>query len=167
MQDGSNERRVWRIVEGTEIVPGEGDAGFAKYIGRRDRALAIVVLSIDTSLLYLIGEPSDPAAVWKKLSDQFMKKSWGNKLELRRKLHSLRLKEGHAIQEHIREMTELFNALSEMDVPLTEDDCVVYLLASLPESFGGLVTALEVSEDVPKMEIVTEKLLHHEMKLKM
>ncbi len=77
-----------------------------------------------------------------------MKKSWGNKLELRRKLHSLRLKEGHAIQEHIRQMTELFNALSEMDVPLTEDDCVLYLLASLPESFCGLVTALEVSEDV-------------------
>ncbi len=65
-------------------------------------------------------------------------------------------------------MTELFNALSEMDVPLTEDDRVVYLLASLPESFSGLVTALEVSEheDVPKMEIVTEKLLHHEVKLK-
>ena len=61
---------VWRIVEGTEIAPGEGDAGFAKYVGRRDRALVIVVLSIDTSLLYLIGEPSDPATVWKKLSDQ-------------------------------------------------------------------------------------------------
>ena len=57
------------------------------------------MLSIDTSLLYLIGEPSDPATVWKKLSDQFMKKSWGNK-----SLHSLRLKEGHAVQEHIREM---------------------------------------------------------------
>ena len=147
---------VWRIVEGTEIAPGEGDAGFAKYVGECDRALAIVVLSIDMSLLYLIGEPSD----------QFMKKSWGNKLELRQKLHSLRLKEGHAVQEHIQEMTELFNALSEMDVPLTEDDRVVYLLASLPKSFSGLVTALEVSEDVPKMEIVTEKLLHHEVKLK-
>ncbi len=156
---------VWRIVEGTEIAPGEGDAGFAQYVGQRDWALAIVMLprSIDTSLLYLIGEPSDPATVWKKLSDQFMKKSQGNKLELRWKLHSLRLKEGHAVQEHIREM---FNALSEMDVPLMEDDRVVYLLASLPESFSGLVTALEVSEDVPKMEIVTQKLLHNEVKLK-
>ncbi len=144
--------------KGTLVLPSMLDD-----VRRRDRALAIVVLSIDTSLLYLIGEPSDPATVWKKLSDQFMKKSWGNKLELRRKLHSLRLKEGHAVQEHIREMTELFNALSEMDVPLTEDDRVVYLLASLPESFSGLVTALE---DVPKMEIVTEKLLHYEVKLK-
>ncbi len=141
--------------KGTLVLPSMLDD-----VRRRDRALAIVVLSIDTSLLYLIGEPSDPATVWKKLSDQFMKKSW---LELCWKLHSLRLKEGHAVQEHNREMTELFNALSEMDVPLTEDDRVVYLLASLPESFSGLVTALE---DVPKMEIVTEKLLHYEVKLK-
>ena len=37
----------------------------------RDRVLAIVVLSVDTSLLYLIGNPEDPAAIWKKLTDQF------------------------------------------------------------------------------------------------
>ncbi len=30
---------VWRIVEGTEIAPGEGDAGFAKYVDRYEFAL--------------------------------------------------------------------------------------------------------------------------------
>lgn len=32
-----------------------------------------------------------------------------------------------------------------MDVPLAEDDHVVYLLASLSKSFDSLVTALKVS----------------------
>ena len=41
----------------------------------------------------------------------------------------------------------------------------MYLLASLPESFGVLVTALEASPEVPKMEVVTERLLHEERKL--
>ena len=74
---------LWSIVDGTEVVPGV-DAGerYAKFAGRRDRALAIVVLSVEPNLLYLLGEPKDPAQVWKTLSDQFMKKSWGNKLEL-------------------------------------------------------------------------------------
>ena len=62
-------------------------------------------------------------------------------------------------------MTELFRGLAEMDSPLTEEDKVVYLLASLPESFGVLVTALEASPEVPKMEVVTERLLHEERKL--
>ena len=35
---------------------------------------------------------------------------------------------------------------------------MVYLLASLPESFNTLITALEASEEVPKMEAVTERL---------
>lgn len=77
-------------------------------MARRDRGLAIVVLSVEPSLLYLIGDPEDPVVVWKKLSDQFQKKTWENKLELRRKLYSLRLKEGDSVQKHIKEMTETF-----------------------------------------------------------
>ena len=39
-------------------------------------------------------------------------------------------------------------------------------MASLPKSFDILVTALEASPDVPKMEIVTERLLHEDSKQK-
>ena len=45
---------------------------------------------------------------------------------------------------------------------ITDADRVVHLLASLPDSYNALVTALEASEKVPKMEIVTERLLHEE-----
>ena len=51
---------VWKIVDGTETAPRADDAGYAKFVERRDRALAIVVLAIDPALLYLIGEPTDP-----------------------------------------------------------------------------------------------------------
>ena len=66
---------------------------------RRDRALTIVVLAIDPALLYLIGEPTDPTEVWTKLENQFQKKSWANKLSMRRKLHSLRLEDGDSVQD--------------------------------------------------------------------
>ena len=49
-----------------------------------------------------------------------------------------------------------------MDLPLMEEDKVVYLLASLPESFGVLVTTLEACPDVPTMDVVTQRLLHQE-----
>jgi len=49
---------LWGIVTGTEVVPGEVGAGYDKFVSRRDKALAIVVLSVDPTLLYLIGEPT-------------------------------------------------------------------------------------------------------------
>ena len=157
---------LWGIVQGTETAPAEENAATrAKFVGRRDRALATIGLSVDPTLLYLLHGIDDPKEAWKKLNDQFCKKTWANKLELRKKLHTLKLKEGDSVQEHIRQMTELFRGLAEMDSPLTEEDKVVYLLASLPESFGVLVTALEASLEVPKMEVVTERLLHEERKL--
>ena len=157
---------VWSIVNGTEVAPepGAGEDVLAKFAARRDSALAHVVLSVDPSLLYLLGDPDDPVAVWKKLSDQFQKKSWANKLQLRRRLYSLRLRDGESVQEHIRKLTELFEELAVVGDPMKEEDQVVHLLASLPESFNVLVTALEANADVPKMEVVTERLLHEERK---
>ena len=70
------------------------------------------------------------------------------------------LRDGESVQEHIRKLTELFEELAVIDDPMKEEDQVVNLLASLPESFNVLVTALETNTDVPKMEVVTERLLH-------
>ncbi len=101
-----------------------------------------------------------------KLASQFQKKSWANKLHLRKKLYSLILKEGDSVQQHIRKLTEIFEELAVVGNPIEEEDKAVHLLASLPESYSMLVTALEANPEVPKMEVVTERLLHEERKQK-
>ena len=51
-------------------------------------------------------------------------------------------------------MTELFDFLSVAgETASKEDRVVVYLLASLPESYNVLVTALEANEEVPKLDV--------------
>ena len=64
---------LWGIVAGTEQAPNEtaGADERAKFSARSDRALAKVVLAVDPSLLYLIGDPVDPKVVWQKLAGQF------------------------------------------------------------------------------------------------
>ena len=48
MKDG-----LWGIVNDTESAPDEANAErHGKYISRRDRALALIVLSVEPSLLY-------------------------------------------------------------------------------------------------------------------
>lgn len=95
---------LWGIVEGTETAPDQETQAerYAKLVQRRDRALGTIVLAIDPSLLYLLGEPKDPVEVWTALSEQFDRKTWANKLELRRRLFSLQLNTGDSVQEHIK-----------------------------------------------------------------
>ena len=60
-------------------------------------------------------------------------------------------------------MTELFSELTAVrDVISEKDHVFIYLLPCL--IFDALVTAFETNEEVPEMEIVTERLLHTEGK---
>ena len=159
---------LWQIVNGDETAPDKSDADkYKRFIAKRDKALSVIVLAVDPSLLYLLGDPTDPVAVWKKLQDQFQKCSWANKLSLRRRLNNLRLKDGESMSDHIRSMTEIFHELAIIGAAMETEDQVVTLLASLPESYNVLVTALEANPTVPEMEVVTERLQHEETKLKL
>ena len=111
---------LWAIVDGVETPQEEHDSDkYRKFVGRRDHALILIVLSIEPSLLYLIGYPEDPDVVWQKLANQFQKNTWANKLELWQKLYSLCLKEGESIQKHVKDMTEVFEALPVIGDPVT------------------------------------------------
>ena len=157
---------IWSIVNGTETAPATDGEAWRKFMGRRGRAPAIIVLAIDPTLLYLIGKPKDPQAVWARLEGQFQRKTWANKLQLRRKLFALKLKEGESVNEHIKSMSEIFKALAVIGDPTGDEDKVVHLLASLSNLFDMLVTALEAQlESMPKGELVTERLIHEEQKL--
>ena len=118
---------------GTETAPAEGGDRRSKFLARRDRALSTIFQAVEPSLLYLIGDPENPVAVWEKLQNQFQKKTRANKLDLRRRLHSLQLKDGESVQDHIKAMTELFHELAILGDAIEEEDRVVYLLASLPD----------------------------------
>ena len=88
-----------------------------------------MVLSVDPRSSTILENQEDPVVVWKKLADQFEKKTRATSLDLRHKLHSIRLKGGDSTQEHIKAMTELFYSLSVAGENDSEEDQVVYHLA--------------------------------------
>ena len=147
---------LWNVVIGDKNAP-ENQGEQAKYLLRRDRASTMIVLSVDPTLLFLLGpDPKTPAVVLKKLADQFQKKTWPNKLALRRKLYNLKLKDGQSIQKHVKMLTKIFDELSIISDTLDEENQVFHQLASLPESYDMLVTEIEASPEVSKLEIVTK-----------
>ena len=95
------------------------------------------------------------------LQDTFQKKSWFNNLQLQKKPYRLRLNKGDSVQNHVKEMMETFQALSIVGDNVTEEDKVVRLPASLPDSCNTLITAVEASICIPPVQTV-RKLLHEE-----
>ena len=115
----------------------------------------------------MLRDPQDPAIVRKKLAAQFQKKTWANKLILRKKLFTMKLSDCGSMREYIKKMVEIFDELAVVAEAVSEEDKVVCLLAGLPESYDVLVTTLaSASDTVPALEIVIERLLREEQKLK-
>ena len=76
---------VWSIVNGMETAPIDVRSDmYAKFCGCKNRVLATIVLSIDPTLLYLVGDPDDPVVVWQKFSDQFQKKDMGKQIKAKK-----------------------------------------------------------------------------------
>ena len=78
----------------------------------------------------------------------------------------MELKPQDDLRSHFKEFVELFDAMAVIGDPVEDEDKVINLLASLPDNYGTMVTALEALENVPTWETVTERLLHEETKFK-
>ena len=166
---------LWSIVNKEEVMPAleeghrrrESEEARKKFKTRYEKALTTIVLAVSPQLLYLLGgEPVDPVEVWDTLENQFQKKSWTNKLILKSKLSRMRLKDNQSVSEHIKSMTEIFQELAIIGQPMEEEDRVVQLLTSLPKKYNVLVTSLLSNVEVPSMDIVTERVMHEDRKLK-
>ncbi|KAF2368809.1 hypothetical protein FHG87_000437 [Trinorchestia longiramus] len=154
--------KLWDIVQGTETISSTADeAARRKFESRRDLALATIVLGVDQSQLYLLGDPTDPVEVWGKLQNTFQKKSWANKFRLKKKLFNMKLENGQNLQD-LKVCVELFEELAIIGDAMEEEERVIILLSSLPDRFSTLVTALEAHEKIPAWEVVTERLLNED-----
>ena len=75
------------------------------------------------------------------------------------------LKDGGSVNEHLKMLQEIFDSLVVLKDPVLENKQVMFILATLSESFQMMVTALAAStEDVPSLADVKEKIRAEEMR---
>ena len=67
----------------------------------------------------------DPVAFWKKLSGHFQKKTWANKLYLRKKLFTMKLSDSVSMTKYIKKITEILDELAVTAEPVSDEDKVV------------------------------------------
>ena len=169
MQMVLEEKDLWNICTGDEVEPtaeGTTETQRRQFQRRERKALATICLSLGDEQLSLVRAAKTAKEAWSKLESHYEVKSLANKLFLRKKYFTMSMGAGECMTEHINKMKELASQLEAVGASITEDDQVATLLCSLPESYNGLITALESRADDLTLEFVTARLLHEEHKRK-
>ena len=157
---------LYEIVDGSEKEPASTAEGKVKeaYKERSRKAFSHIVLSVSTELLYLITDCNSAADAWNKLQSHFERNTLANKLFLKKQYFRSSMKEGTPIEQHMKHMKDLSDKLAAVGAAITEEDQVVTILGSLPESYANLVTALEARVDNLTLDFVHQSLKNEEQK---
>ncbi|KAH9079753.1 hypothetical protein Ae201684P_017099 [Aphanomyces euteiches] len=119
----------------------------ASFKKRQKKAFAIVCLSLEDAQLSMVRSCTTATQAWKRLEDHYEKKSLANKLYLRKKFFACAMAEGTDMMHHLNDLKTLSEQLEAVGAPVSEEDLVITLLCSLPESYDVLITALESRSD--------------------
>uniref|UniRef100_A0A1X7U4T2 DUF4219 domain-containing protein n=1 Tax=Amphimedon queenslandica TaxID=400682 RepID=A0A1X7U4T2_AMPQE len=114
---------LWDIVTGKEVLKENPTiAQEAEFRSRSQKAISTIVMSTESSQLYLVTLYKKPVGAWKALGDHFEGDTLVNKLMLKKQYFHMEMKEGTSMEEHIKRMKELMDRLAALNAPVTEED---------------------------------------------
>ncbi|XP_017972245.1 PREDICTED: glutamate receptor 3.2-like [Theobroma cacao] len=128
-----------------------------EWVELEQRYVSTIWLCIrDNVFNYVIDEDSAPR-LWAKLEKIYLAKSFSNKLQLRRKLYHLKMKQNGDLMKHMNEFDRIIDQLKKVDMKVEEEEKELLFLASLSDSyegikmFDGVMSSLSGVAYVPKM----------------
>ncbi|XP_067216875.1 uncharacterized protein [Linepithema humile] len=140
----------------SEPKPAQPDEVWKK---RNNKAMAYITLSVEDNQLINFTHFENAFDIWQALSKKYERSTFGSRLYLRRKLYSIHYR-GKPMSSHIDAIMEVVGLLRGSGKPLEDEEIVAVLLVSLPETYSGLVTALEGRNEADlTIEYVTGKML--------
>lgn len=156
---------LWGYVDGSDVLPNAANEEERKAFTRRTQmAVSTIVMGISTAQLYLVTSCETPKEMWDALKSNFERETLANKLFLKKQYFRSEMQEGASVRNHLRSMKELTDKLAAIGSPISEEDQVVSLLGSLPQSYSALVTALESRVNNLDLNYVQQALSHEEQK---
>lgn len=146
---------LWHVISEAPPVPVT-----AVWEKSDQKCHATIVLYVEDSQLNMVKNATSAKDVWTLLKSYHEKTSLTSRVSLLKKLCGLNMAEGADVEKHLFELEELYDCLSCAGQALEEPMKIAMLLRSLPESYNGLVTALESRPEADlTMALVKQKLL--------
>ena len=159
--------KFWALLEykGLNVAIEQPDSVEGKKASGQAKALMILHTQ-DAYVKLIVGERT-AAKAWKKLEENFEKKSNARVIQLRKKLASMKLTGGQSIAEYLSEIREVKVDLEAAGQSVTDTELVVFALNGLPSEYATLVEFLEMGESALTLDDIQPKLMQREQKLKL
>ncbi|GJT34447.1 retrovirus-related pol polyprotein from transposon TNT 1-94 [Tanacetum coccineum] len=87
-----------------------------------EKALATIQLFLTREVLREVIHETTAAGLWLKLESLYMTKSLANKLRLKDRLYTFRMKPGTSVQDHLDEFNTILIDLENLDVDIDDED---------------------------------------------
>ena len=128
---------------------------------RSKKAWTHICLAVEPDEQIHIRDTTTAHEAWEALKNQFARQSVLQKVRLRQKYYSCKFERNGNMLEHINHMKSLHDQLREMGVEIDDQELAMTLLASLPDEYMPLITALDaVGENQMSFQKVKGMLLN-------
>ncbi|KAJ0388907.1 hypothetical protein P43SY_011987 [Pythium insidiosum] len=115
-----------------------------------EKALAIVSMRLSPPFQMMVRNATTAAEAWLTLERYFVKRNLHNRINLRIKLHELRMAQGDDISEHMLKFDDIVMAMEAIGDLMEEDEKLVVLLGSVSADYDGIVKIIENKPDSVK-----------------
>ena len=115
----------------------------------------------------LFNREPTAAKAWKKLEDNFEKRSNARVIELRKRLVSMRLAKEQGIAEYLGELREIKVNLKAAGQTVTDVELGCFALQGLPKEYATLVEILELGETALSLDVIQPELMQREQRSKL
>nr|GEU89796.1 retrovirus-related Pol polyprotein from transposon TNT 1-94 [Tanacetum cinerariifolium] len=92
-----------------------------------EKALATIQLFLTREVLLEVIHETTATSLWLKLESLYMTKSLANKLRLKDRLYTFRMKPGTSVQDHLDEFNTILIDLENLDVDIDDEEKAVLL----------------------------------------
>jgi len=121
-------------------------------------------LTFERLSVLLVNSLKTSKEVWNGLCGMFETKHATTKVFLNQKLYSMKISEEESIVDHLNNFKSIIERLATVGVAISNEDSVVALLSTLPESYDGRVFLS--GQTILTLQIVVDLLLYEEVRSK-
>lgn len=137
---------LWDIVNGDRTEPSETEKK-ADFLKKQKSARARIAIHVSTSQLAAVRTETDPKKIWDELRRLNRPRGFGTRMVLRRRLANMKWESHVPMATWIMSVRDVARQIKDLDGDVSEEDIIVILTKSLPESYTPLIVQLDNMED--------------------